>query len=100
MKVLHLFLVLFAIVSSTSGVLRGASRGQEQDLRHHRHLRIASCFGDKEVAHGSMNSSKMARERQGNQEAKSKSGYALKSESGLHRSHLLQEKEEEEQLPC
>jgi hypothetical protein len=96
MNLLHLSLVL---LSTTSGVLGGASRGQEQDLRRH-HLRIA-CYNDKEEVHGRMNSSKrQARAARDNQEAKSKSGYArLKAESNFHRSHRGRDWQEEEQSP-
>ena len=100
MNLMHLSLVLLVVVSTTSDVLGGAMRGQEQDLRH-RHLRIA-CYNDKEEPHGRMNSSKMeARVAQDNRDAKSKSGFALKSESRLHRSHLVRGKDwqEEEQSP-
>jgi hypothetical protein len=101
MNLLHLSLVLLVVVSTTSDVLGGAMRGQEQDLRR-RHLRIA-CYNDKEEAHGRMNSSNMETRatQQGNQEAKSKSGFVLKSESGLHRSHLVRGKDwqEDEQSP-
>jgi hypothetical protein len=101
MNLLHLSLVLLVVISTTSDVLGGASRGQEQDLR--RYLRI-SCYNDKEEAHGRMNSSKMeARATQSNQEAKSTSGIALKSESGLHRSQVIRgrdwQEQEEKQSP-
>jgi hypothetical protein len=75
------------VISTTSDVFGGASRGQEQDLR--RYLRI-SCSNGKEEAQGRMHNSQMeARATQGNQEARSKSDIALKSESGLRRSYLI-----------
>jgi hypothetical protein len=70
MNLLQFSLVLLVLASTTSDVLGGASRGQEQDLRSY--LRI-SCNNDKKEAHGRMNNSKMeARATQGNQEARSK----------------------------